>query len=49
MLKDWVEEVRHPSEEDLVIKRKVVVKLRGLPLNAWIETNIKDVVKDLGV
>lgn len=49
MLKDWVEEVRHPSEEDLVIKRKVVVKLRGLPLNAWTETNIKEVVKDLGV
>lgn len=49
VLKYWVEGIRVPSEEDLVIKRKVVVELRGLPLNVWSKKNIKEVVKDLGV
>lgn len=49
ILKDWVEEIRLPGQEDLVIKKKVVVELRGLPLNVWSGNNIKEVVKDLGV
>lgn len=48
-LKEWIEGVRKPSEENLVVKRKVIVEVRGLSLNVWSENNLKKVVKDLGI
>lgn len=41
VLKDWIECVRNPSEEDLIIKSKITVEVRELPVNAWTETNLK--------
>lgn len=32
-VRDWVKEVRNPTEEDLVIQRQEVIEVRGLPLN----------------
>lgn len=47
-LKEWIEGARKPSEGDLLVKRKVEVEVRGLPLNVWSENNLKKVVKELG-
>lgn len=33
LLKDWIGNIRNPCEEDLVIKRKNIVEVRGLPLH----------------
>lgn len=47
-MKDWIETVREPSEEDLIVKRKVYVEVRGLPITSWSEDNLKKVCKNLG-
>lgn len=38
-IKDWFGKVRKLDVEDLLIERKLVVEVRGLPLHSWSEKN----------
>lgn len=45
---DWVNNFREPHYEDVFIKRKVVLEVRGLPLHACSEENLKLIVSKSG-
>lgn len=49
MLKDWVNKVRNPCREDLMIKRQAIVEVRGLPFNSWTESSLRTVIRNIGL
>ncbi|KAK1370195.1 hypothetical protein POM88_036287 [Heracleum sosnowskyi] len=47
-IKHWLHGIRNIEEEDLRIKRKGVVEVRGLPYISWTEDTLMDSTKNLG-
>ncbi|KAK1384092.1 hypothetical protein POM88_021827 [Heracleum sosnowskyi] len=47
-VKSWLHDIREVEDEDLRIKRKLVVELRGLPCTAWTKINLMELTKELG-
>ncbi|KAK1382323.1 hypothetical protein POM88_020058 [Heracleum sosnowskyi] len=47
-VKSWLHDIREVEDEDLRIKRKLVVELRGIPCTAWTEINLMELTKELG-
>lgn len=48
MVKDWLGKVKRPDSEDRLLKRKLAVEIRGIPLNCWSEDNFQLLIKDIG-
>lgn len=48
LVKDWLTKTRSPDSEDLLIKRKVVIEIRGMPLNCWSKENLQRIMKGVG-
>lgn len=47
-VRDWVSNFREPHYEDVFFERKVAVEIRGHPIHAWSEDNLKLIVKNVG-
>ncbi|WOH09103.1 hypothetical protein DCAR_0728558 [Daucus carota subsp. sativus] len=48
-VKDWIHITRSLNEEDLLPKRRLLVQIRGLPMQYWSEENLKKISQDFGI
>lgn len=47
-IKLWLFNLRSVEEEDLIIKRRVAVEVRGMPYTSWAENNLIMISKEIG-
>lgn len=48
LVKDWLAETRLPSSEDLIVKRKMAIEAKGIPMDGWSDENLQLITKDIG-
>lgn len=47
-VKMWLHGIRRMEYEDFIIKRKIALEVRGMPLNSWSEKNLILISKEIG-
>lgn len=47
-LSSWFPRIRKFTQQDLVMEKIVWVQSRGIPMNAWLEENVKAYTKNIG-